>query len=241
MRVRGVLAAPVAVVFCCASSAALGAVPVTPGWECVPTTAGQPVVSGGTGASPSCGAGSTAVLAPTYVSSGVGGKPTVEFSTVNVQIVDGSGSTSAVNGTGNLVLGYDELARTQTGSHDLVLGEDQQFTGYSELVAGYDSTVSGKYASVLGGYKNTAKSAYSTVSGGCSNLAGSGTLSVPFTCDNAKNVGFFASVSGGAGNQATGLDSSIYQRPRTPHPRDLPGLSLAMVTTRIVAQRRSRV
>ena len=50
---------------------------VTPGWECVPVTAGQPVVSGGTGAAPSCAGGSTAVLAPTYVSSGVGGKPTV--------------------------------------------------------------------------------------------------------------------------------------------------------------------
>src|SRR5689334_1087682 len=75
-----------------AASPALTA--VTPGWECVPTTAGQAVVSGGTGASPSCGAGTTAVLAPTYVSTGVGGKPTVVFSAVNVQIVSGSGSTS---------------------------------------------------------------------------------------------------------------------------------------------------
>src|SRR5437763_14934618 len=61
---------------------------VTPGWECVPTTAGQAVVSGGTGAAPSCGTGETAVLAPTYVSSGVGGKPTVKFSAVNVQILN---------------------------------------------------------------------------------------------------------------------------------------------------------
>src|SRR5438067_2126009 len=82
---------------------------VTAGWECVPTTAGQPVVSGGTGASPSCGSGTTAVLAPTYVASGVGGKPTVVFAAVNVQVVSGSGATDgAVNGKGNLVLGYDE-------------------------------------------------------------------------------------------------------------------------------------
>jgi hypothetical protein len=52
------------------------ALAATPGWECVPTTAGQAVVSGGTGAAPSCGAGTTVVLAPTFVSSGVGGKPT---------------------------------------------------------------------------------------------------------------------------------------------------------------------
>src|SRR5438477_343683 len=80
-----------------------------PGWECVPTAAGQAVVSGGTGAAPSCGAGTTAVLAPTYIASGVvGGKPTVQFAAVNVQIVNGAGSTASVNGKGNLVLGYDE-------------------------------------------------------------------------------------------------------------------------------------
>src|SRR4051794_1071846 len=87
----------------CASAA------VTPGWECVPTTAGQAVVSGGAGAAPSCGAGTTAVLAPTYVPSGVGGKPTVQFAAVNVQVVSGSGSTTGtLNGEGNLVVGYAE-------------------------------------------------------------------------------------------------------------------------------------
>src|SRR5919204_3281661 len=106
---------------------------VTPGWECIPTTAGQPVVSGGTGSAPSCGAGTTAVLAPTYVASGVGGKPTVQFAAVNVQIVSGSGATdAAVNGKGNLVIGYDEnpASRPQTGSHDLILGERNAWTGY---------------------------------------------------------------------------------------------------------------
>src|SRR5436305_713667 len=70
-----------------------------PGWECIPTTAGQAVLSGGTGASPTCAAGTTAVLAPSFVSAGVGGKPTVVFSGVNVQILSGSGATNgAVNG-----------------------------------------------------------------------------------------------------------------------------------------------
>src|SRR5947209_3374201 len=81
---------------------------VTPGWECVPHTAGQSVVSGGTGAAPTCGSGTTAVLAPTYVSTGVGGKPTVQFSTVNVQVVSGLGATPGANGEGNLVVGYAE-------------------------------------------------------------------------------------------------------------------------------------
>src|SRR5207302_2816717 len=105
---------------------------VTPGWECVPTTAGHAVVSGGTGPAPSCGAGTTAVLAPTYVSSGVGGNPTVQFAAVNVQVVNGAGGTQSVNGRGNLVVGYGESpgAGTQTGSHDLIVGRNNSFTGY---------------------------------------------------------------------------------------------------------------
>ena len=70
------------------TSGALAA--VTPGWECVPTTKGQPVVSGGV-AIAGVFDGVHRAPAPTFVASGVDGKPTVEFSTVNVQIVDGTG------------------------------------------------------------------------------------------------------------------------------------------------------
>ena len=63
-----------AVVVWSGATADKGLSAITPGWECVPTTAGQAVVSGGTGSAPSCGAGTTAVLAPTFVSSGVGGE-----------------------------------------------------------------------------------------------------------------------------------------------------------------------
>lgn len=108
-----------------------------PAWECVPTTAGQAVTSGGAGGTPSCSSG-VPVLAPSYVAAGVDGKATVQFSGVNVQIIDGSGSTSTVNGTGNLVLGYDDTLGTQTGSHDLILGENQSYTSYGEIVGGYD-------------------------------------------------------------------------------------------------------
>ena len=39
----------------------------------------------------------------TFKSAGVGGKPTIRFSGVNVQVVSGSGSTAgAVNGEGNV-------------------------------------------------------------------------------------------------------------------------------------------
>src|SRR5205807_5361095 len=102
-------AAMVAAVLVCGVFASGAWAAVTPGWECVPATAGQAVVSGGTGSAPSCDPSTTAVLAPTFVPSGVGGKPTVQFAAVNVQIVSGSGSTTgAVNGLGNLAIGYAE-------------------------------------------------------------------------------------------------------------------------------------
>jgi hypothetical protein len=99
---------------------------------------------------------------------GVGGKPTIVFSGVNVQVVSGAGKTNAaVNGLGNLVIGYDENEgkHSQTGSHDLILGEEQTFTSFGGIVAGRFSTVSGEFASVLGGFKNTAEGKLSSVLG----------------------------------------------------------------------------
>ena len=120
------------------------------------------------------------MLAPTYVPSGVGGKPTAQFASVNVQIVSGSGSTDGVvNGKGNLVVGYDENpgARAQTGSHDLILGKNQSFTGYSELLNGYNDLASGSYATVLG-HVNQASGSYASVTGGGGNTASGAEASV---------------------------------------------------------------
>jgi hypothetical protein len=214
MRSVATAASIAAAVFGLAACAAGGGA-VTPGWECIPTTQGQSVVSGGTGSAPACGSATTAVLAPTYVSSGVGGKPTVEFSAVNVQIVSGSGSTSgAVNGEGNLVIGYAENANgySQAGSHDLIVGSNNGWKGYGELVggtknqsignfaaafgqgnkasgtaslaAGTNNIASGSQSSAIGGDHNTAKGAQSSVTGGDFNLANDTFASVAGGCEN---------------------------------------------------------
>jgi hypothetical protein len=166
----------------------------TPGWECIPTTAGQAVVSGGTGAAPSCGAGTTAVLAPTFVASGVGGLPTVEFSGVNVQIVSGSGSTSgAVNGKGNLVVGYAENANAfaRTGSNNLVVGSNGGWTGFGEIIGGHGNLVQGSYAAAFG-EANTASGAESLVAGHLNTASG-----------------VRSSVTGGESNTAKGANAAI--------------------------------
>ena len=106
--------------------------------QCIPAAAGATVVSGGA-APGTCAAGSTKVSLPaaaadqnalmailpylSFTASGVGGKPTIKVHDANLQIVSGSGSTAgAVNGQGNLVIGYDESPGTHTGSHNLMLG-----------------------------------------------------------------------------------------------------------------------
>ena len=204
-------------------SSAFGA--VTPGWECVPATAGQAVTSGGTGSSPSCSSG-TAVLAPTYVSAGVGGRPTVEFSAVNVQVVSGSGSTSgAVNGEGNLVVGYAENASgySRAGSNDLVVGSDDGWSGYGELVGGTANQASGAFSTVFG-EANVASGADASVTGGENGLASGAAASVDggnhdtasgsngsWAAGGFKNVsdGSSTSVGGGAFNVAGGANASI--------------------------------
>ena len=118
-----------------------------------------------------------------FSSAGVDGKPTVQFTGVNVQVVNGAGKTATANGEGNLIIGYDEneAKHEQSGSHDLVLGEEQTFTSFGGLVAGWGSSVTGSFASVTGGEDNSASGDRSSVSGGSAGTAS----------------GAWASVSGG--------------------------------------------
>jgi hypothetical protein len=130
-----------------------------------------------------------------YVERGVAGKPTIQLSGVNLQVVDGEGKTESVNGEGNLVIGYDEnpLGREQTGSHDLILGERQLFNSYGDILAGHNDAITAPFASVTAGEHNAASGSGASVSGGIFGTA-SATAS---------------SVSGGLGNNATAYGASV--------------------------------
>ncbi len=147
-----------------------------------------------------------------FAASGVGGKPTIRFSGANVQIVSGSGSTGGtVNGAGNLVIGYDESPGAQTGSHNVIVGDEQSYTSYGAIVGGqgnsasangtvvfgYHDAASGEYAAVTAGSSNRAVGPYSAVSGGQDNEA--------LAADHESG----SSVSGGHGNVARGLDNAV--------------------------------
>jgi hypothetical protein len=144
-----------------------------------------------------------------YIESGVGGKPTIQFSGVSVQIVNGEGKTTTTNGAGNLVIGYDDSPGEQTGSHNLILGEQQTFTSYGGIVAGARSTVKAPYASVISGFENTATAFSASVLTGESNTADESYAAVSGGEGNVAS-GVVASVQGGFGNTASGTAASIF-------------------------------
>ena len=133
-----------------------------------------------------------------FLDDGQGGLvKTLRFKGVNVQIVDDSGTTDGTpTGLGNLIVGYNEMrqsANERTGAHNLIVGNEQNYSRYGGFVAGKFNQLSGNWASVSGGFNNRARGEYGSVSGGSSNEA----------------LGFASSVSGGSRNFATGTQASV--------------------------------
>ncbi len=184
---------------------------------CVPSKEGKSITTPKKGA---CAAGdTTTTLLPQaeqekleqllpyerYVASGVGGKPTIQIEGANLQVLSKQiPQRSGEEGTGNLIVGRDEeqirgewegelvTASRQTGSDNLIIGNEQAFHSYDGFVGGYANTDSAPYSDVFG-YKNTASALYSSVTGGGENEA----------------ISEFASVSGGKGNRAKAVYGSV--------------------------------
>jgi hypothetical protein len=80
---------------------------------------------------------------------------------VNLRIVNRLGTTSTVNGLGNLIVGYNEervfdnsgnrATNTRTGSHNVVVGTEHNFSRFGGIVVGTFNEISGDYSSVSGG------------------------------------------------------------------------------------------
>ena len=237
--------------------AASGAMAASPIFLCIGTKAGQGVKSGGTEgkcplptekvtfnkvALPSEESEQQKLLAILpyikYVASGVGGKPTIQFSGANLQVVSGLSSEEAVNGAGNLIVGNDELPGAQTGSNNLMLGYGQTYTSFGSLLGGYANIATGPLSvvfgagnnvthesssvtggtgneasaygsTVSGGFLNKATNYHATVSGGQENIASGASDSVSAGRENTAS-GEWDSVSGGKHNEARGLYTSVY-------------------------------
>ncbi len=96
----------------------------------------------------------------------------------NLHLRNGKGHTYAagVNGLGNLIIGYNEMrsgadANTRTGSHNLILGMQNNYSSAGAIIAGSNNISTNYMASVYGGTGNTAGGYYSAVVGGYNNSA----------------------------------------------------------------------
>jgi hypothetical protein len=169
--------------------AALAAAPAQAGqWLCIPDNANTPVTSGG--ASGSCNS-ATPVKLPTsaadqqklidilpyltYQATGIGGKPTIVVKGANVQIRRGNDSVTK-DGTGNLIVGSGAqytVASTHTGSENLAVGYDHQWTGNANGLIGNSHNAVGN-ANVLAGRQSTATGSANFVSGVGNSASGQG-------------------------------------------------------------------
>jgi hypothetical protein len=149
----------------------------------------------------------------TLVAGAVNGMPgpNMMITGANLHVRSGSGSTDgAINGRGNLIVGYNELRLTdeRSGSHNIVVGRYHSYSSFGGLVAGTSNTISGEYACVSGGASNIASGDESSVGGGISNTASGNQSSI---CGGHGNTAtnWYATVSGGGGNKAMGISSSV--------------------------------
>ena len=119
----------------------------------------------------------------------------VFFNDANVHIRNGESRTDSRNGTGNLIIGYNETggAGGRTGSHNVILGTQNSYESYGGIVAGQNNTISAPYASVLGGSWSVAGADLSCILGGSGNTAS----------------GNSATISGGGSNTASGVASTV--------------------------------
>jgi hypothetical protein len=132
----------------------------------------------------------------------VAGHETLTIAKENVQIVNGTRSETDLNGLGNLIIGYNDNSESEvrTGSHNLVVGDDNGYSSYGGIVAGILDSISGPDSAVLGGTGNGAQAPNSTIVGGKFNIT----------------TGALASILGGyQGTVSTNDCSSIPTNPDT--------------------------
>jgi hypothetical protein len=128
--------------------------------------------------------------------------PNVYFTGVNLHVVNGTGSSSTINGLGNIVCGYAEIltpdpnrsfSGERSGSHNIVMGNSARYASYNCLVTGSYNTAFAPYACAIGGIG-------SWVDGQAAVIIGGGV-------DRTQQDG--AVIVGGYFNRTDGFDSVI--------------------------------
>lgn len=85
------------------------------------------------------------------------GHTSIVFDGVNLQVTNGSGSTTTDNGLGNLIVGYNTWPFTEDddivreGSHNLIVGDNHQYLGNSNVISGFANWLEADRAAIVGG------------------------------------------------------------------------------------------
>ena len=164
---------------------------------------------------------------------------TIIFEGVNLKITNGSGFTNTVNGTGNLIIGYDETTTRNSMQPPSVCSNGRfdteadcrknnhtwakaQKTGSHNLVVGSGHSYTQSGGAVFGA-ANVINGANTSVLGGSQNISSANVATVVGGKDNVSKArtsvvlggqnniasGESASVSGGERNQAQARSSSV--------------------------------
>jgi len=78
---------------------------------------------------------------------------TIFVTGANLQVRHSSNASAAVNGLGNVIIGYNEVmdAEFRGGSNNLIIGSGHEWKASSNLIAGYQNSAYGTYNSILSG------------------------------------------------------------------------------------------
>lgn len=141
----------------------------------------------------------------------------VVFTQANIYIQNGdslSVFSNKSNGLGNLIIGYNGIrgggADIRTGSHNLIIGDRNNYAANSGFAVGYGHDVLAPFGAVVGGSDNKILETASAgaIVGGYSNKV-SGLFGAALGGRNNNAVGEASTVSGGSLNAAFTLTSSI--------------------------------
>jgi hypothetical protein len=139
----------------------------------------------------------------------VDGRRTVRISAANLQLVDGTGDTDGTpNGLGNLMIGYAEshAGLERGGSHNVVLGRDNEWSSFGGLVTGRYNRVAGEDTAVIGGrYSDTTGAGAVSIGGLGADVSGEGAVGVGGTENSLSGV--HAVAVAGLRNEANGPHS----------------------------------
>jgi len=139
------------------------------------------------------------------VRNGQGGQtPTLRIEKVDVQIVNGTGSSFTPNGVGNLVMGYNDLRLDDTddrrGSHNIIAGIRNNYSKACGLNIGFENELHGDMASLLSTENSKSMAWCSNVTGGYINTS-LGMWSCIIAGSYNYNEGMNASICGGELNR----------------------------------------